>query len=163
MHCSAFAYLREKFPRLNAEKTKAGVFIGPQIRQLFKDDCIECVLSDSEKTARKSFENVSTGLLGNVKAANFRQLVEDLLNYYEKLGCNMSLKMHFLQAHLDFFPPKCGAVSDEHGERFHQDISAMEHRYKSTRSAAMLACYCWMVKRDAPDAEYKRETKRRRV
>ena len=72
MKCPAFAYLREKFPRLSAEKTKAGVFIGPQIRQLFKDDYFECVLSDSEKTAWKSCQNVSTGLLGNVKAANFR-------------------------------------------------------------------------------------------
>jgi hypothetical protein len=87
----AFTYQHEKFPRLRAEKTKAGVFIGPQIRQLFKDDYFECVLSDSEKTAWKSCQNVSTGLLGNVKAANFRQLVENLLNSYEKLWCDMSL------------------------------------------------------------------------
>ena len=144
MQCSAFAYLRKKFPRLSAEKTKAGVFIGPQIRQLFNDDYIECLLSDSEKTAWKSCQNVSTGLLGNVKAANFRQLVEDLLNSYEKLGCNMSLKMHFLHSHLDFFSPKCGAVGDEHGEHFHHDVSVMEQRCKSTWNAAMLADYCWM-------------------
>jgi hypothetical protein len=31
-----------------------------------------------------------TGLLGNVKAVNFRRLVEDLITSYEKLGCNMS-------------------------------------------------------------------------
>jgi hypothetical protein len=130
MNCPAFAYLREKFPRLSAEKTKAGVFIGPQIRQLFKDDYIECVLSESEKTAWESFKHFSTGFLGNVIAANFRQLVEDLLNSYEKLGCSMPLTMHLLHSHLDFFPPKC-AVSDENGERFHQDNSAMEQRYKS--------------------------------
>ncbi|KDR21481.1 hypothetical protein L798_03985, partial [Zootermopsis nevadensis] len=60
----------------------------------------------------------------------------------------MSLKMHFLHSHPDFFPSSCGAVSDEHGGRFHQDISVMEQRYKSKWSAAMLADYCWMVKRD---------------
>ncbi|KDR12357.1 hypothetical protein L798_13781, partial [Zootermopsis nevadensis] len=60
----------------------------------------------------------------------------------------MPFKMHFLHSHLDFFPSNFGAVSDEHGERFHQDISAMEQRYKSKWSAAMLADYCWMVKRD---------------
>jgi hypothetical protein len=54
-----------------------------------------------------------------LKAANFRQLVEDLLNSYEKLGCDMSFNMHFLHSHLDFFPPKCGAVSNKHGECFH--------------------------------------------
>ncbi|KDR22417.1 hypothetical protein L798_02510, partial [Zootermopsis nevadensis] len=60
----------------------------------------------------------------------------------------VSFKMHFLPSHLDFFPSNCGAFSDEHGERFHQDISAMEQRYKIKWSAAMLADYCWMVKRD---------------
>ena len=33
----AFTYLCGKFPKLTYEKVKAGVFIGPQIRQLFKD------------------------------------------------------------------------------------------------------------------------------
>jgi hypothetical protein len=120
MNSPAFTYLSVKCPQLSAEKIKAVVFFGPQIRQLFKDDYFECVLSDSEKRAWKSFQNVSIGLLGNVKPAIFRQLVEDLLNSYEKLGRNMSFKMHFLHSHLDFFPPNCGAVSDEHGERFHQ-------------------------------------------
>ena len=32
----------------------------------------------------------------------------------------MSLKIHFLHSHLDFFPENLGDVSDEHGERFHQ-------------------------------------------
>ena len=31
----AFTYLCGKFPRLTFEKVKAGVFIGPQIRQIF--------------------------------------------------------------------------------------------------------------------------------
>jgi hypothetical protein len=79
----------------------------------------------------------------HVKAANFRHLAEDLLNSYEKLGCSMSLMMHFLHSHLDFFPPKCGAISNKHGECFHQDILAMEQRYKSTWSATMLADYFW--------------------
>ena len=38
------------------------------------------------------------------------------------MGCNKSLKIHFLDAHLNFFPDSFGAVSGEHGERFHQDI-----------------------------------------
>jgi hypothetical protein len=39
---------------------------------------------------------------------------------------------------MDFFPDNMGSVSDEHGERFHQDISVMEKRYKGKWSAAML-------------------------
>ena len=42
----------------------------------------------------------------------------------------MSLKIHFLHSHHNFFPPNPGAVSDEHGERFHQDITKMESNYQ---------------------------------
>ena len=31
----------------------------------------------------------------------------------------MSLNIHFLHSHLNFFPESCGAVRDEHGECFH--------------------------------------------
>jgi len=40
----------------------------------------------------------------------------------------MSLKTRFLHWHLDFFPENCGAVSDEHRERFYRGISSMEKR-----------------------------------
>jgi hypothetical protein len=39
-------------------------------------------------------------------------------------------------------------VSDEHGERFHQDIMTMEKRYQGKRSLGMLADYCWTMKRN---------------
>jgi hypothetical protein len=55
----------------------------------------------------------------------------------------MSLKIHFLYFHLDFLPPNVGTVSDEHGERLHQDISTMEKRYAGKSSQNMLADYCW--------------------
>ena len=47
-----------------------------------------------------------------------------------KFCCNMSLKIHLLHSHLDFFPKNLGAVSNEHGERFHQEISIMKRRYQ---------------------------------
>ena len=50
----------------------------------------------------------------------------------------MSLKIHFLHSYLDFFPENRGAVSDEHGERFHQDISSMEKRYEGKCYARLL-------------------------
>jgi hypothetical protein len=147
----------EKFPRLSTEKIKAGVFIGPQIRQLFRDPQFDLVLSDDENAAWNAFPPDVTGFLGNVKAVNFRKLVKDHTTSYEKLGCNMSLKVHFPHSCLDSFPVNCGAASDEHGERFHQDVSAMENRYKGKWSAAMLVDYCWTVKRDAPEIQCKRQ------
>jgi hypothetical protein len=44
---------------------------------------------------------------------------------------------------LDFFRENLGAVSDQHGERFHQDISNMEKQYQGKWSLSMLADYCW--------------------
>jgi len=53
--------------------------------------------------------------LGNRRAQNYEDLVNNLLQSYQTLGSYMSLKIHFLHSHLDFFPENCGAVSDEHG------------------------------------------------
>jgi len=54
---------------------------------------------------------------------------------------------------LNFFPENCGAVSDEHRERFHKDISLMEKRYEGKWNCAMFANYCWTSARDAPAVE----------
>ena len=55
----------------------------------------------------------------------------------------MSLKIHFLESHLDFHSENLGEVSDVHGERFHQDILAMDKRYQGKWTSSMLADYCW--------------------
>lgn len=102
-------------------------------------------------------------LLGNKRDENYVTLVENMLSSYQALGCNMSLKIHFLHSHLDYFPYNCGAVSDEHGERFHQDIANMEKRYQGKWNVSMLADYCWTITRDIPEAEYKRAAKRQRL
>jgi anion-transporting ArsA/GET3 family ATPase len=66
-----------------------------------------------------------------------------------------------LQSHLDFFPDNCGMVSDEHGERFHQEIATMKKRYHGKWSTAMLADYCSTLVRNAPEQLHKRQAKRR--
>jgi hypothetical protein len=75
----------------------------------------------------------------------------------------MSLKIHFLHSHLDFFPENCEALNDEHGKRFHHDITAMEKRYQDKWSSSMLADYCWTVTRDSPGLAYKRQAKGQRI
>jgi len=95
------------------EKIKAGVFSCPQIRQLFKKPQFVLAVSDDEKVDWNAFRHVTAGFLGNAKAVNFRKLLGDPITSYEKLGCNMSLKMHFLHSNLDSFLVNCGAASDE--------------------------------------------------
>ena len=46
------------------------------------------------------------------------------------LWCRMSIKLHYLHSHLDKFPDNLGDVSEEKGEKFHQDIKVMEDRYQ---------------------------------
>jgi len=40
-------------------------------------------------------------------------MVTDLVKPYKAMGCNIFLKVRFLDSHLDFFPENLGAVSDD--------------------------------------------------
>ena len=70
----------------------------------------------------------------------------------------MSIKLHFLHSHLDDFPENLGAVSDEQGERFHQDLKVIEVRYQCKWDEHMLADYCWSIKRDCSHTEHSRKS-----
>lgn len=105
-----------------------------------------------------AFKLVVANFLGNYKSPYYVNVVQKCISAYSLLGCNMSLKIHFLDSHLDFFPEHLGSVGDEHGERFHQDISVMESRYQGLWSAAMLADYCWTLQREMPNAQHKRKS-----
>ena len=84
-----------------------------------------------EKQAHgRHFEKYFKNFLGNKRSNHYELLVNNLMEEYKIMGCRMSLKMHFLHSHLDFFSPNMGDVSEEHGERFYQDISDMERRYQ---------------------------------
>ena len=84
-----------------------------------KNQHFDSLLTDDEGYAWSSFKIVVSNFLGNTKSADYRDLVTNLLASYNTMGCRMSLKLHFLHSHLDFFPDNPGALSDEHGERFH--------------------------------------------
>lgn len=151
-----FAYLTTKFPRLSDAKIKEGVFVGPQIRYLMKDDTFDTLLSRKEKRSWIAFKKVCKQFLGRHRSEDYKDVVKEMLNAYKDMGCNMSLKVHFMHSHLDYFPDDCSKVSDEHGERFHQEIAAMENRYEGKWQPSMLADYCWNLKRDCDD-KYKRK------
>ena len=135
-------YLCESFPALSFEKIKAGVFDGPQIRQLMKDNAFPNSLNETERRAWFSFASVVENLLGITKSDDYRNIVETILENYHKLGCNMSIQVHFLNSHLEQFPDNLGAVSDEQAERFRQDIKVMEERYQKRWDIHMMADYC---------------------
>ena len=82
---------------------KEGILIGPQIRDVIKDEYFDKLFEGDEKEVLDSFKFVVKGFLGNRRAQNCEQLVNNLLQSYQKLGCNMSVKTNFLHSHLDIF------------------------------------------------------------
>jgi len=125
-----FVDVRNKFPNVSYAKIKEGLFIGPQIRELKQDKQFDGDLNENERNAWLSVKKICKYFLGNHKATNYQDAVQYLLTLYKAMGSNMSLKINFLESHLDFFPENLGEVIDEHGERFNQDIMAMEKRYQ---------------------------------
>jgi hypothetical protein len=82
--------------------------------------------------------------------------MEKMLEKFIALGCAMSLKVH-----RDYFPENLGAVSEEQGERFREDIKEMETRYQGRWNVNMMEDYCWLLHRDDPQAKYKRKSNKR--
>jgi hypothetical protein len=91
------------------------------------------------------------------QSRQLQTLCREFITSLSKSRCNMSLKIHFLHSHLDFFFDNLGHVSDVHGEHFHQDIATMEKSYQGRWKPSMLADYCWTLIREDPD-DYKRRS-----
>lgn len=60
----------------------------------------------------------------------------------------MNLKLHFLHSNTEHFPENLDDLSEEQGERFHQDLKEIEKRYQGVWNSHMLADYCWSLKTD---------------
>ena len=59
----AFLHLRNKFTNLSEAKIKEGVFIGPQIKAVFRDGEFERKVSEGQKAAWLAFKSVCSGFL----------------------------------------------------------------------------------------------------
>ena len=94
--------MRNKFPNVSDSKIKEGIFIGPQIRELMQDKQLDEDLNETARNAWLSFKRIYKDFLGSQKAAKYQDVVQDLLTSYKAMGCNMSLKIHFLESHFNF-------------------------------------------------------------
>ena len=104
-----------------------------------------------------------TGFLGNTKVRDYRNVVvQRLLKALKKLGCNLSIKLHLLFSHLERFLSNFGDVSDEQGERFHQDLKDMEERYQGRWDSHTMADYFWSIKGDCPALNCAQKSYKRR-
>ena len=104
------------FLALSFEKIKTGVFDGQQIHAVVHDQNFVIKMNNKEMRTWFSFVAVMENFLCN------ETLVTILFSAFHHLGCNVSVKLHFLYSHLDRFPENFGAISDERGKQFHQDL-----------------------------------------
>ena len=156
---AAFQYLRQLFPKLSEAKVKAGVFVGPQIEKVLQCKQFSTMLTTKEKAAWNSFVAAVRGFLGNHKAENYVEVVENLVQNYGNMDCRMSLKVHILDAHLQVFKENMGAYSQEQGERFHQDILDFQRRYQGQYNENMMGDYIWGLIRES-DLQYRRKSRK---
>jgi hypothetical protein len=152
-------YLPVLFPHFSKAKIEAGIFNGPDIRKMFLSQQFEETMPVRALNAWKAFRRVVENFLGNNKSPNYQKLIDDMITKYQTLDCRMSLKLHVLYSHLDFFSDNMGDISEEHGERSHQDIAVMEKRYQGSWVSSMMGDYVWNLLREN-GSEKRRKTRK---
>lgn len=92
-----------------------GTFTGPQIKKLLQNEEFTYSLDLLELDAFEAMKDVIANFLGGHKADNYKELIQTMLaafhariDDYEKFEVHMSLKIHFLAHHVDFFPENLG-------------------------------------------------------
>jgi hypothetical protein len=75
-----FEYVRNMFPNVSDFKIKEVVFIRPQIRELMQDKQFDEDQNETKRNAWLSFKRNCNDFLGNHKAANYQDVVQDLLS-----------------------------------------------------------------------------------
>ena len=154
-----FQFTCKSFPSLSNGKLKTFIFDGPQIWQLTRDQKFLDSMNEVELASWLSFAEVIKNFLGNYRADNYKEVVNNTLRNLRIFGINTSVKVHFLHSHLDWFLENLGDVSNERREWFHIDIKAMEKvGHQGRWDIKMMADYCWNLKCDKPDSEYSRKS-----
>jgi hypothetical protein len=127
---NCFKYLCSEVPNISEANLKQWIFVGPDIRHLISDEIFVTTMVIVERKAEIALKDVISKFWANYRDQNYRNVLNHMLDKFKELGCNVSLKVNFLDFHLDFFPANFGAVSEEQPERFHQDIKEMGRRYQ---------------------------------
>ena len=70
----------------------------------------------------------------------------------------MSIQLHFLREHLDYFRKNSRYFWEEPGERFPLDIFIMDDRYQGQWDVNFPANYWWCLKRDEVASKHKRKS-----
>ena len=107
----------QKFPRISIENIKTCKFDGSQMRELVKEPMFDEAQAEAELSTWQSLKSVVTNFLWNLQ--NVEKDIEELLNSFCQHRAQMSLKLHFLQLHKDYFLNYCEDFREDQGECFY--------------------------------------------
>lgn len=79
-------------------------------------------LSKPHLAAWEAIKDVIQNVLGKNRVHKdlMKEYVKKMMNAFKAIGSSMTLKMHFLNNHLDEFLARSSKESNEHGEQIHQ-------------------------------------------
>ena len=93
-----FNYIAKTLPGLSMKKLTAGIFDGPQIRTQMQDQTFTARMAVAERAAWCSYALVIQEFLGSIKASNYRNLVDVMLQNFQALSARPSIKLRFYLA-----------------------------------------------------------------
>lgn len=76
-----------------------------------------------------------------------------MLQQFDKLGCNMRLKLHSFYSHIDIFPENLGGISEQQEECFCQGNKHMRKRYEGWWHVNMMCDYCFKLNCSAEEQQ----------
>ena len=69
-----------------------------------KQPMFDEALSKAKLSTWQSLKSVVRNFLGNHQSVEYKKEIEELLKRFCQLLAQMSVKLHFLQSHFDYFP-----------------------------------------------------------
>ena len=140
----AFTYLYQTFDRKNMNKLKAGLFDSSEIRNLINYTDFDNKLSPLQFSIWSSIKIIIEKDFSKIS----QSFIDELMENFHKLGVRMSVKMHFLHAHLDYLHNR---KENKEEEIIIEEI--MGKYYRGRWNVEFIADICWRLKKDNPRRE----------
>jgi len=90
---------------------KEEVFVGPGIQKLLSNSLFSKSMNGTERKSGNYLEMWGHHFLGNKKDENYK-ILKRILTAFQVQDWKMSLKVHFLHSHVDYFSEHLGGYSD---------------------------------------------------
>lgn len=133
-------FMKKAFPRKSSSKIIVGAFDESQIRKLIsKRQEFEEIMEVEFKEAWLAYLEFRQNFLGDYKSSNYKQLAQNLVIAFENQNYLISIKLHYVDAHIDKFPVNCVHQGEQQGELGYQDLKPVERRFQGNIHTSFIA------------------------